>query len=245
MRRSRHFSIGILVGLVFAGAPTFDNLKAEELPPSIATALPFFADVAAYRERLFKDGVQYQFNYISDGQANLSGGVRRGAIYTGRLETLLEIDLGKFVHWEGGTVHFNAFAIHGRGLSRYNIGNILTVSNIEALSTVRLSEAWYEHNFADKVSIRAGQLAADQEFLTSKLAGLFINGTFGWPGITAAGLPSGGLAYPFAAPGARIKITPTYRPLAKRRAGASPNSAHWQPQSHLILGGLHVPVARI
>jgi porin len=113
------------------------------------------------------------------------------------------------VQWEGGTVHFNTFAIHGRGLSRYNLGNIFTASDIEALSTVRLSEAWYEHNFGNRVYIRAGQLAADQEFLTSKLAGLFINGTFGWPGITGVNLPSGGPAYPFAAPGARIKITPT------------------------------------
>src|SRR4051794_9097712 len=77
---------------------------------------------------------------------------------------------------EGGAVHFNTFAIHGRGLSRYNLNNILTASDIEALSTVRLSELWYEHRFFDKIYIRAGQLAADQEFLTSKLAGLFING---------------------------------------------------------------------
>jgi hypothetical protein len=44
-----------------------------------------------------------------------------------------------------GAVHFNTFAIHGRGLSRYNLNNILTASDIEALSTVRLSELWYEH----------------------------------------------------------------------------------------------------
>src|SRR3954470_7846132 len=115
----------------------------------------------------------------------------------------------KLVGWEGGAVHFNTFAIHGRGLSRYNLNNILTASDIEALSTVRLSELWYEHRFFDKIYIRAGQLAADQEFLTSKLAGLFINGTFGWSGITGVDLPSGGPAYPFASPGARLKLTPT------------------------------------
>jgi porin len=35
---------------------------------------------------------------------------------------------------------------------------------------------------------------------------VFINGTFGWPGITGANLPSGGPAYPLATPGARLEI---------------------------------------
>jgi porin len=192
-----------LFGLGHARA---DEEKKDELPPSIVTALPIFADIATFRQQLYEQrGIQYQFTYIGDGQANLSGGVRRGAIYTGRLETVFEADLGKLVGWEGGAVHFYTFAIHGRGLSRYNLNNILTASDIEALSTYRLSELWYEHRFFDKIYIRAGQLAADQEFLTSKLAGLFINGTFGWPGITGVDLPSGGPAFPFAAPGARLK----------------------------------------
>ena len=203
----------VLLTVIFGGANARadeDQGKVEKLPESIVTALPIFADVATYRQQLYEQrGVQYQFTYIGDGQANLSGGVRRGAIYAGRLETMLEIDLGKFVQWEGGTIHLNAFAIHGRGLSRYNLNNILTVSEIEALATVRLSEAWYEHKFGDKVSVRFGQLAADTEFHTRLYGGLFVNGTFGWPGITSVDLPSGGPAYPFAAPGVRIKITPT------------------------------------
>lgn len=204
----------MLLGVLLAAVPAFadddDKGKGDKLPDSIVTALPIFADIATYRQQIYDQrGVQYQFTYIGDGQTNLSGGGRRGAIYTGRLETVFEADLGKLVGWEGGAVHFNTFAIHGRGLSRYNLNNILTASDIEALSTYRLSELWYEHRFFDKIYIRAGQLAADQEFLTSKLAGLFINGTFGWPGITGVDLPSGGPAFPFASPGARLKLTPT------------------------------------
>jgi porin len=182
--------------------------KAAGPAPSITTALPFFADVVAYRQRLFEHGVQYQFIYIGDAQDNLTGGVRRGATYAGRLETVLDIDLEKFAGMQGAAVHFNTFAIQGRGLSRYNITNILTVSEIEALSTVRLSEVWYEQKLGDKAFLRAGQLAADTEFFTSKSGGLFVNATFGWPGIFDANLPSGGPAYPFAAPGARLKIVP-------------------------------------
>ena len=46
----------------------------------------------------------------------------------------------------------NAFAINRRGLSRYYVDNLMTTSEIEALSTVRLSEAWYEHQFGEHIA---------------------------------------------------------------------------------------------
>ena len=56
--------------------------------------------------------------------------------------------------------------------------------------------------------MRIGQLAADEEFILSDGGGYFINGTWGWPSITAADLPSGGPAYPLATPGVRVAINP-------------------------------------
>jgi porin len=58
----------------------------------------------------------------------------------------------------------------------------------------------------DKLSIRAGQLAADTEFITSKYTDVFINSTYGWPTLTAIDLPSGGPSPPLAAVGARLKV---------------------------------------
>jgi porin len=84
----------------------------------------------------------------------------------------------------------------------------MTTSEIEALSTVRLSEAWYEHQSGERLAVKVGQLAADVEFHTRNFEGAFVNGTFGWPAITAANLPSGGPAYPFATPGVRVVIRP-------------------------------------
>jgi porin len=56
------------------------------------------------------------------------------------------------------------------------------------------------------VSIRAGQLAVDDEFATSEYGGAFINAAFGWPAALASDLPSGGNAYPYATPGARLRL---------------------------------------
>jgi porin len=180
--------------------------------PSIATILPPMLGTSfGLRPALAAYGITYQLNYIGEGFGNRTGGERRGTTYNGRLEFVLDADLEKLVGWKGASTHINAFQIHGKGLSTYYIGNLMPVSNIEALPTTRLFEAWFEQKFGDEkasASIRVGQLAADSEFLTSDYAGLFINGTFGWPAITAADLPNGGPAYPLATPGVRLKIDP-------------------------------------
>jgi porin len=62
--------------------------------------------------------------------------------------------------------------------------------------------------FNDKLTVKVGQLAADAEFVISEGGGYFLNGTWGWPSITAADLPSGGPAYPLATPGVRVAINP-------------------------------------
>ena len=189
-----------------AAAPAADAAAQ----PSIATSLPpALATLGGLRPWLSDRGVTFQLNYIGEVLGDVSGGMRRGAIYDGRLELVIDVDLEKAAGWKGGALHANAYQIHGDGLSRDYVGNLLPVSNIEALPTTRLYEAWFEQKFAgDKVALRIGQLGADTEFITSTYAGLFINGTFGWPGITAVDLPSGGPAYPLATPGARLALTP-------------------------------------
>lgn len=179
--------------------------------PSIATTFPAIADPGGLRTALASKGVQFQLNYIGEVFSDVSGGERTGAIYDSRLELVIDADLEKMFGWQGAAVHVNGYWIDGTGgLSRDYVGNLLTVSNIEALPSTRLYEAWFEQKlFGDKIAIRFGQLGADTEFITSKYAGLFINGTYGWPGITAADLPSGGPAYPLATPGVRLKLTPS------------------------------------
>ena len=175
---------------------------------SIATVLSQNGDVDGRRKALASRGITYGLNYVGEWQSDVSGGVSRGSIYIGRLEGLVDIDLGKLGR-QGLTFHANAFQIHGSGLSREHIDNLMTVANIEALATTRLSELWLEQKLlAGKLAARFGQLAADTEFNTSSYAAQFINSTFRWPTIFAYDLPSGGPAYPFATPGVRFKLDP-------------------------------------
>jgi len=98
------------------------------------------------------------------------------------------------------------YAIYGQGLTRNNIGNLATISEIEALPDTRLYEAWFEQTLG-AVAIKAGQQAADVEFFDSQTDDLFVNGTFGWPAIKASNLPAGGPAPPIAVPGIRVKAS--------------------------------------
>jgi porin len=177
--------------------------------PSIATSLPQSGDPFKVRAALAGVGITYGANYIGEVLGNASGGVKRGALYEGRLELFTDIDFEKLSGWKGLFFHANWYQIHGHGLSANNLQNLLPVSYIEATPASRLFELWLEQKlFDDKLSIRFGQLAADSEFFTSDTAGQFINGTFGWPTLNAANLPSGGAAYPLATPGVRVKFAP-------------------------------------
>jgi len=70
-------------------------------------------------------------------------------------------------------------------------------------------ELWFQQNLLeDKISIRVGQLAADSEFVISDYAGLFINGTFGWPAFVYMNLPEGGPGYPMGTLGTRLALNP-------------------------------------
>ena len=167
-------------------------------------------DWAGLRDRLAERGVEIGVEYIGETFADVSGGIHQGTIYEGRLEMGVHLDLKKLVGWEGATFHVSAFQIHGAEPSGHLVGNLLTVSGIEAFPTTRLYSLWLQQDFfGDKLSVRLGQIAADDEFLISETAADLINATFGWPGLTALNMTEGGPAYPLADPGVRVKVQPT------------------------------------
>ncbi len=188
---------------------TSDQPSEGASSESIQSSLGPAGDPAGIRAALAQRGVTFSFTYIGEVLGNVSGGLRQGTVYQGRLDGQLDIDLDRAFGWTGASFHTNFFQIHGRGLSSNYIGNLLTVSGIEALASTRLDELWIQQKLLeDKLSVRVGQLAADTEFVVSEYAGLFVNSTFGFPGLLGNDLPNGGPAYPLATPGIRVKYSP-------------------------------------
>jgi porin len=154
-----------------------------------------------------KYGIKFAATYIGETLGNVSGGLKQGAIYEGRLNLAIDADLQKLLGLQQLTFHANMFQIHGEGLSRSNLQNFMMVSGIEALPSTRLYEAWFEKKWGDnKASLKLGQLAVDSEFFNTKYTSVLTNASMGWPAITSVDLPSGGPSPPLAALGARLLV---------------------------------------
>lgn len=160
-----------------------------------------------WRSWLEDHGIVFGVDSIDEVLGDPLGGTRQSTVYEGQLELLATVDLGKTLGWAGATLHAQAFQIRGSGLSENDLGdNLATVSSIEADRALRLGDLWVEQSlFHSSLSIRAGQIAADDEFFTSDTASTFVNSTFGWPAILATNLPNGGPTLPLATPGIRVK----------------------------------------
>lgn len=195
-----------LIGVCLIGLPAY----ADESDPWQSDTLT--GDWGGARGDLFNHGVDVGLAYVGEALGDVSGGMKRGWSYEGRAEFDLDLDLDKLLGWRGGFAHGSVFQIHhGNGTPAVNYtGSIGDPSNIEARQTTRLYTLWLQQDFFDAVvSIRAGQLAADDEFITSDTAGNLINGTFGWPALASANQTNGGPAYPLPTPGVRLALAPT------------------------------------
>lgn len=175
---------------------------------SIANSLPNRGDPYGTRAAFARWGISTDIIYTGEMLSNVRGGIRRGTLYGGKLEMNLAADLNRLFGLPGLSFFTNGFQIHQtKGISRNFVGNLNTISAIEALPATRLSEIWLEQKlFGGLASIRAGQLASDTEFTIATYSLPFI--TSDWPGILANILPGGGPAYPLATPGIRLKIDP-------------------------------------
>jgi porin len=212
-------AIGLLaVTAAILGAPTSARAECELTETEVAhgasvpTGMPEDVivpiDPFGVRKALGSHGVEVGGVYYGESFGN-SGGFDQGVEYDGVLELYMKADMHKLGFWKGLCFHADAFQIHGNSITAANIGSLMPVSSLEATDATRLFELWFEqHLFNDKLAVKVGQLAADAEFIISEGGGWFLNGTWGWPSIAAADLPSGGPAYPLATPGVRVAITP-------------------------------------
>ncbi len=189
------------------GLPAF----AASQPKSIWEQETLTGDWHGARTALKDRGIEIALTYINEVLDVVSGGLARRASYEGRLDLSIDADLEKLTGWKGATAHATIYQIHATPRTAAdNVGSITNPSNISAEQTTRLFTLWFQQNWwDDRVSLRAGQLAADDEFLTSPTAGGLINGTFGWASIHSANMLHEGPAYPLAAPGARLAVKPT------------------------------------
>jgi porin len=152
-----------------------------------------------------KQGIKFAVTYIGEVLGNPNGGLKAGSVYEDRINFAADIDFEKLTGLKQLTFHANVFQIDGGGLSRGSLYNFMVVSGIEALPITRLYEIWFEQKWGETYALRAGQLAADTEFMTAKYTDVFTNASLGWPAGLSLNIPSGGPSPPLATLGARLR----------------------------------------
>jgi porin len=167
------------------------------------------------RTGLEDKGVTISGGYTAEVWGNTTGGLERGAVYTGLLDFGAEFDVEKLIGWKGASVSTTWLWLSGRDASVDLVGNFLTISNIAGFNTLRMLELWFQQDFFEReddalpgLSIRVGQITADSEFVISDYGALFTNGTFGWPAFLYTNIPEGGPGYPMGTLGVRVGVTP-------------------------------------
>ncbi|MBG0866328.1 MULTISPECIES: carbohydrate porin [Burkholderia] len=166
-------------------------------------------NMGGLRDVLDEHGVTLSLQETSEYLYNTSGGTGRGGAYQGLTQFGFNVDTGKAIGLPGGTFNVSGLQIHGTNLTQRYLQTLQTATGIEANSTTRLWELWYQQSLLDgKVDVKVGQQSVDQEFMVSQNAATFMNATFGWPVLPSTDLPSGGPAYPLSSLGVRLRVKP-------------------------------------
>jgi carbohydrate-selective porin OprB len=139
-RRRRQFCLAIYFwAFLEAGPSQAQGVTDTGLPAnSIAQNWPNNGDPYGTRKWLYDNGLSYQLIWTNDALSNLSGGIRSGTIYQGKLETQVYIDLEKLAGWKNWSFYANTFAIYNNGrIRRDYVGGMNTIAAIEATPNCR------------------------------------------------------------------------------------------------------------
>lgn len=191
-----------ICGDAFGDSPGSDSCASSPNKRGFTREAALTGDWGGVRSGLAERGVTITASYAPElfAAPELE---RDRAVVAGLGALALDVDLASLLGPMVGTVHIAGFAIHGRGLST-QLMDLYGVSNNVAPADVRLFEAWLDRSFGP-LAVRAGLLAADQQFTLARHSAVLINSTFGIPGIASYNVT--GPVYPVASPGASATLT--------------------------------------
>lgn len=188
---------------------------------TLAAAAGLIACCAAPDARAAEDGTRAQpiaFSVLEtlDIWRNTSGGLRRGGAQINKVQVSADVSGAAFGR-PGWSAHAQYLRTDGRGPTETLVGDIQTTSNIEAVNTHRLMEAWVEAPLGADASLRVGLMDLNADFDAIEPAELFLNSSHGIaPDLSDTGR-NGPSIFPVGALGLHAQWSPNDR-LALRGA---------------------------
>jgi porin len=193
--------------------------------------------------------VDYSLAWTGDFAAVASGGLQQGADHMGLVEAGLasefQLPAGQPVQWRVTVQH-----TYGGGFSVERVGDLQTVSNVDAERGIRVLEAWVDVGLSRGWSVGAGKYDFNSEFDAIEAGTLFLSSSQGiGPDISQSGT-AGPSIFPHTAVGLRVQRELSERSLVRGVVldadGSSPNRGgpmlaieHQRSfgEARLVLGG--------
>ena len=133
-----------------------------------------FGDWDGLRSRLAKEGVIFDFSYVTDQLANVTG--REKAYYAvwGRFRGTVDVDFSRVTHWRGLTFHATGVWQFGGNIGAL-LGAIANPSGIASVHTARLDSFWFQQSMFDgKLFLKVGQFGGQDFYGVQRYGESFI-----------------------------------------------------------------------
>ena len=162
---AKWFQYALSVIFFVASASSLSAQNAASTPNSdppehsFFTQKYLFGDWGGERSALAAKGVTFDFFYVSDLQANPSGGLEQTQAGWGRIRGTVDIDFARLAEINGLTFHATGLWQFGGNLGA-DIGTIANPSGLVSAHTTRLDSFWLQQAFfSNKLFVKAGQFA--------------------------------------------------------------------------------------
>lgn len=159
---ARRVSLTFLAALIFLIPALARNASAQEKNDSLF-GLPsrqhLLGDWGGERTALAEKGLTFDFFYITDLEANPTGGLDQSQAGWMRIRGTMDMNFDRLISWQGLSIHATGLWQSGANLGA-KIGTLANPSDLVSAHTTRLDSFWVQQLFfGDKLRIRAGQLA--------------------------------------------------------------------------------------
>ncbi len=117
--------------------------------------------------------------YRGDVLHNSGGGIDTGSVYLDDAGLTIGTELGGLFGASDAEMFAYFLYNNGTSFSETLVGDLQTVSNIDAPEAFRVYEFWYQQSWSNDASLRAGLYDLNSEFDAIDTAGLFTNSSHG------------------------------------------------------------------
>jgi carbohydrate-selective porin OprB len=140
-----------------------------------------FGDWGGVRTRLLDRGVKVDIHSTWDTLWNIESPQRERVSSNDRVRGTVDIDLAKFVHWQGWSFHMTGLWQGGDNLASY-LKLDVAPSSLASQNALRLDSWWFEKRLLNKrLALRMGQFAAEDTYGNPNFGPSFVFEAMGGP----------------------------------------------------------------